>query len=93
MICAYNYPKNDTDTCQGDSGGINSHFHNQFFLDAIFSKILVVGPLAATVNGKVTLVGVTSFGVGCGGNYPGVYARVTNQKDWILSNSDAGSCQ
>ena len=54
----------------------------------------ILGPLAATVNGKFTLVGVTSFGIGCAKSpYPGVYARVTAQKAWILSNSDAGLCQ
>ena len=31
-----------------------------------------------------TLVGVTSFGSGCGDpDYPGVYARVTEVKQWI----------
>ena len=55
---------------------------------------LIPGPLAATLNGKVTLVGVASFGSICGKPpYPGVYARVSTQKSWILANSDAGSCQ
>ena len=31
-----------------------------------------------------TIVGVTSFGDGCGDpNYPGVYARITEVKSWI----------
>ncbi len=58
-----------------------------------FTKSIFLGPLVANLNGKVTLVGVTSFGIGCAGRYPGVYARVTSQKSWILQNSDAGSCQ
>ncbi len=50
--------------------------------------------MAATLNGKFTIVGITSFGVGCAEPpFPGVYARVTAQKTWILSNSDAGLCQ
>jgi len=55
---------------------------------------LFEGPLAGLVNSKVTVVGITSFGVGCAQPpYPGVYSRVTAQKAWILANSDAGSCQ
>jgi secreted trypsin-like serine protease len=55
---------------------------------------LIIGPMATTVNGRVTLVGVVSFGAACGKPpYPGVYAKVTKLKSWILSNSDAGRCQ
>ncbi len=50
--------------------------------------------MATTVNGRVTLVGIISFGAACGKPpYPGVYARVTKMKSWILANSDAGRCQ
>ena len=40
------------------------------------------------------LAGVTSFGQYCGyGNNPGVYARVSAVKKWILENTDAGKWQ
>ena len=46
------------------------------------------------VNGRVTVVGVTSFGFsGCPTTAPPAFARVTAGKDWILANSDAGSFQ
>jgi hypothetical protein len=52
------------------------------------------GPLTAIVNGKVTVVGVVSFGgVNCPVNLPSAYARVSFQKDWILANSDAADWQ
>ena len=34
------------------------------------------GPLIARINGKYTLVGITSWGIGCGIKYqPGVYVK------------------
>jgi hypothetical protein len=46
------------------------------------------------VDGKVTVVGSTSFGViNCPTAYPPVFARVTDAKNWILSNTDAGGYQ
>ena len=35
------------------------------------------GPLIANIDGKFTLVGITSWGDGCGGPY-GVYADITH---------------
>lgn len=32
-----------------------------------------------------TIVGITSYGIGCGGKTPGVYARVSAYLDWIES--------
>ena len=51
------------------------------------------GPLVTLVNGKWTLVGVTSYGRGCGRhNYPGVYARVTSALDWIYNETQIEPC-
>jgi len=67
MLCAV-VPGGGKDACQGDSGG----------------------PLVATSGDGVTpgqnydLIGVVSWGIGCASaDYPGVYARVTNQLSWI----------
>ena len=52
-----------------------------------------IGPLTTmdSNSNTYTLVGVTSFGIGCGRvNFPGVYARVTSSIKWIkniISNS------
>lgn len=42
------------------------------------------GPLVCEVNGKWVLHGATSWGRGCAGeNYPGIWAKITNQLSWI----------
>jgi len=42
------------------------------------------GPLVCEVNGQWTVYGATSWGYGCADAiYPGVWARVTEQVDWI----------
>ncbi|KAJ0397581.1 hypothetical protein ATCC90586_005145 [Pythium insidiosum] len=44
------------------------------------------GPLTAQVSGREALIGVVSWGNGCGlAGYPGVYARVSTAKGWIDS--------
>lgn len=42
------------------------------------------GPLVCPSNGRMTLMGVISWGDGCGKkDTPGVYTRVTHYIDWI----------
>ena len=43
------------------------------------------GPMACMSNGVVELVGIVSYGIGCGGtdNIPGVYTRVASYLNWI----------
>ena len=45
------------------------------------------GPLVVREDGRWTIVGVVSYGIGCARNgNAGVYARVTNYLDWINQN-------
>jgi secreted trypsin-like serine protease len=45
------------------------------------------GPLVLKQGVTNVIVGVVSFGIGCGKpGYPGVYARVTTFLDWIREN-------
>lgn len=52
------------------------------------------GPLTVEEEGRHVLVGITSFGEGCGfAGSPGVYARVTAFLTWIINNTqDATYC-
>lgn len=43
------------------------------------------GPLVGYVDGQLSLVGITSYGAGCGDeNMPGIYTRVTAIRAWAL---------
>lgn len=44
------------------------------------------GPLALTKYGQPILVGITSWGTGCG--WSGVYTRVSKYPDWIKSKAE-----
>lgn len=47
------------------------------------------GPLFLSDGGKSELVGIVSWGVGCGrSGYPGVYTRVASYVPWIKNNLD-----
>ncbi|CAD7003961.1 unnamed protein product [Ceratitis capitata] len=57
------------DTCQGDSGGplIKFIYEEGIYYTTLYEYI----------------VGITSFGVGCGTGAPGVYTRISEYIDWI----------
>ncbi|RLN97141.1 hypothetical protein BBJ28_00026850 [Nothophytophthora sp. Chile5] len=44
------------------------------------------GPLISEMSAEDVLIGVVSWGNGCGlAGYPGVYARVSSGREWIES--------
>ncbi|XP_064087574.1 proclotting enzyme-like [Macrobrachium nipponense] len=51
------------------------------------------GPLQLQLDGKYYLIGLVSFGHGCGDlDSPGVYTKVTNYINWIESNTGVNFC-
>lgn len=53
------------------------------------------GPLLVEKNGRYVIAGIVSWGIDCGAyGYPGVYARVTSQLQWIRESiGDRGLCE
>lgn len=88
----------ERDTCNGDSGKKSDSnyqvFSNQpqnIYISNEFIEILEMcitgGPVqVATANSACSyhLIGITSFGMGCGNGY-GVYTRISEYLDWIES--------
>lgn len=75
QLCAQGYRDDvDTqDTCYGDSGAPLQYMNANYTAD----------------DGKTyhvpTVVGLTSFGIGCGFNLPSVYVKVSNYIGWMES--------
>jgi len=78
MICAGAAGK---DSCQGDSGGpLFGDYSGPGSTRHAHRKMAVAQPQA--------LVGVVSYGVGCGkANSPGVYARISHYRDWLCEQT------
>eukprot|EP00091_Calanus_sinicus_P012600 TRINITY_DN28266_c0_g1_i1.p1 TRINITY_DN28266_c0_g1~~TRINITY_DN28266_c0_g1_i1.p1 ORF type:complete len:184 (-),score=31.66 TRINITY_DN28266_c0_g1_i1:55-606(-) len=75
MLCA-NVDGGGKDACQGDSGG----------------PLVTAGSGTGLAPGQnYEQIGVVSWGIGCAfSNFPGVYARVTTQLDWIKESTASG---
>uniref|UniRef100_A0A8C7ENQ0 t-plasminogen activator n=1 Tax=Neovison vison TaxID=452646 RepID=A0A8C7ENQ0_NEOVI len=68
--------------CAGDtrSGGNQANLHDACQGDS-------GGPLVCMKDNRMTLVGIISWGIGCGQkDVPGIYTKVTNYLDWIQNN-------
>ena len=86
------------DTCQNDSGGPMFLSENGRYNTHIkFLYITTMLPTNITIFCRNTLIGLTSFGTGCGDpSYPGVYSRVTEVLAWIqatVTGSQTSDCE
>jgi hypothetical protein len=92
QICALSLPNENTpvDTCQGDSGGpgVKMVDPNSEGMDNLNDEEKLVRMMENMSDGVVKpkrgqLIGITSWGYGCGQGTPGVYTRVSEYVDWI----------
>ena len=74
MVCAGYVDTGGPDACQGDSGGGLIHY-----------TPMSLGDNDETTTMAPRLVGIVSWGVGCGRrSYPGVYILSVYYRDWIM---------
>ena len=67
-----------------------------FLLDvyALAPHCLISGPLTVELNGKVVLVGISSYGTDCYGDpNPMIFARLSKVVEWIFYQTDAKKYQ
>ena len=50
------------------------------------SQCIISYFLTQAQSGRWTVVGLVTWGVGCGSDTPGVYAKVASFRNWINSN-------
>ena len=75
QLCAKSYRDDigEQDTCYGDSGSPLQYINSNYKDD----------------DGETyevpTIVGITSFGIGCAFGHPSVYVKISNYIDWMES--------
>lgn len=74
QLCAQSYRDDipEQDTCYGDSGSPLQYMNANTDDDGHTYEV-------------PTVVGITSFGIGCAYGHPSVYVKVSNYIDWIES--------
>lgn len=85
QVCARDKIAN-ADACQGEAV---ERFLKKRFANLNKPLLYVLGdsggPLQAALadDGKYYLIGLTSYGIGCGSAFPGIYTRVSSYIEWI----------